>query len=167
MRKHERASLHAASDPSHALSPPRLRQMLQVFDARQLSLLIGGRAAIDIPTLLESIEWGEGALRAGGFTGASRLVPQLLRQLLSDETAFSAEQRAQFLRWVTGRCAIPMGGLDKKIELRLDVDGDDTRLPRVQTCFNTLYLPTYQSIEVLQQRFALALEHRDDGFHLQ
>lgn len=34
----------------------------------------------------------------------------------------------------------------------------DGRLPRASTCFNTLYLPSYSSPEVLAQRLAAALE---------
>ena len=69
-------------------------------------------------------------------------------------------------RWVTGRCAVPLGGLEVKIELRAE-EGDASRLPRVATCFNQLYLPPYTGVEMLRQRLLLALDHRDDGFHLQ
>ena len=59
-----------------------------------------------------------------------------------------------------------LGGLDVKIELRAD-DCDESRLPRVQTCFNALYLPPYSSSQLLQECLLLSLDHRDDGFHLQ
>jgi hypothetical protein len=145
-----------------------LLPMLQIFDARQLSLLIGGLDTLDAWTLIESVDWSERALICGGFTTAYRAqVVHLLRRLLADENAFGADRRSQFLRWVTGRCAIPMGGLDTKIELRCEDESDDTRLPRVQTCFNALYLPAYQTVEVLRQRLLLALDHMNDGFHLQ
>jgi hypothetical protein len=140
--------------------------MLQVFNARQLSLLVGGKECVDTSTLLESIDWGAAQLHAGGFEGSASLVPTLLRELLANGDAFGPERRMQFFRWVTGRCAVPMGGLDNKIELRLEV-GDETRLPRVQTCFNALYLPLYRSVDILKEKVTLALDHRDDGFHLQ
>ena len=143
--------------------------MLQVFDARQLSCLIGGRSELDAQTLLESIDWSEARLGAAGFVDTAHQVPQFLREVITDEHAFGAARRSQFFRWVTGRCAVPLGGLDMKIELRLEAGGlgDETRLPRVQTCSHALFLPAYTSVGALRQRLLLALVHRNDGFHLQ
>lgn len=174
----------SAAAGKHALD---LLPLLQLFDPPQLALLIGGRSALDAPTLLASMDWSSSSLHAGGFVEPPQLrVPAMLRRLLADENVFTPERRLHFFKWVTGRAALPMGGLEQKIELRLEDStsagmvsggaGDegthtqaqaDARLPRVQTCFHALYLPLYSSAAVLRQRLLLALEHRDDGFHLQ
>ena len=55
---------------------------------------------------------------------------------------------------------MPLGGLEVKIELGAE-EGDASRLPRVATCFNQLYLPPYTGVEMLRCR--LRREHPEES----
>ena len=94
------------------------------------------------------------------------MVPLLTRPSLQD---MHESERKDFLRFATGVCVLPPGGL-KNLEPKLTVvrkhcDTDsDAHFPSANTCFHFLKLPEYSSKEILQARLNTALQHGMDGF---
>jgi E3 ubiquitin-protein ligase TRIP12 len=79
-------------------------------------------------------------------------------------------QRIQFMQFVTGSTALPVGGLAGlsprlSVAKRLGADADRV-LPTVSTCNGYLKLPEYSSREILRERLLLAIQEGRHGFHL-
>lgn len=69
----------------------------------------------------------------------------------------SFEDKQKFLLFVTGSSRSPVGGLGK-LGLKLQRQGPDSEnLPTAHTCFNTLLLPEYGSLEKLTDRLSKAI----------
>ena len=100
---------------------------------------------------------------AAGFPPSSA-VPALFRELIADDVVFDEARRLQLLTWATALVALPGGGLQEPIKIRLFPDADEHTLPEAHTCTHELHIPDYSSREVLQQKLLMALDHRDDGF---
>ena len=89
-----------------------------------------------------------------------------LVQVLTD---MGEPERKDFLRFATGVCVLPPGGL-KHLEPKLTVvrkhcEADpDAHFPSANTCFHFLKLPEYSSQEILRARLSTALQHGMDGF---
>lgn len=92
--------------------------------------------------------------------------------------SFSDKERAQFLRFVSGRERLPQEvNPDADLMLITRQHGPPTLLPKASTCFNTFYLPAYSSLNDLRSKLLLAIGSchdididfhvRDDGdfFH--
>ena len=80
--------------------------------------------------------------------------------------AFGEAERLALLQWCTALGALPAGGLDDKIRLRLyGPELDDETLPETHTCTRELHLPNYSSPAVLRDKILLALAHGADGFY--
>ena len=69
----------------------------------------------------------------------------------------SFEMKQKFLLFVTGSSKSPVGGLGK-LGLKIQRQGPDSdHLPTAHTCFNTLLLPEYTSLEKLSERLGKAI----------
>jgi len=80
--------------------------------------------------------------------------------------SYELEQRRRFLAFTTGSNRAPVGGL-REIRLLIQRNGnDDQRLPLAHTCFNTLLLPEYSSLERLSEALLTAIEN-SEGFGLE
>jgi hypothetical protein len=112
-------------------------------------------------------------LRCGSGYHSMRDAPvQLLCESLS---AFSSQQRAMFLRFVSGRSRLPRAqsspGSEQCIHIiKCDVpakSSPDSYLPKAHTCFFQLELPAYSSAAVCRQRllYAICNCHEVDGEH--
>ena len=73
--------------------------LLQVFDEKELELLIGGLAKIDVK------DWRENTTYAG-FKATDPSIEYFWQAV----TEFSLEQRARLLQFVSGTSRVPMGG---------------------------------------------------------
>lgn len=160
--------------------PIDLRIQLQPFLTPDLMLLVQGQAdSVSTNELVNRcIHWPDEALAAttangGGFPVSSTTVATL-RALLEDESAFDAERRNQFVRWVTALTVLPDAGLDcsevGKIRIKYEYADEPPAylptsdeamwpLPRVSTCFHTLYLANYSRRDVLLRKLVQAMEH--------
>lgn len=105
-----------------------------------------------------------------GYTGSSRVFRELL-ELLS---AFSAEQRREFLAFATGAPSLPIGGFAglkppltvvKKEAPSAPLTPDDF-MPSVMTCANYLKLPEYSSAEALKLKLEMAMREGQSAFLL-
>lgn len=68
---------------------------------------------------------------------------------------FTPGLRQRFLRFVTGLSVLPVGGWASISRLRIDrtdrIHIGRVAMPRSQTCFSSLYLPQYESLEEMRE----------------
>ncbi|CAD2219656.1 hypothetical protein AGDE_14307 [Angomonas deanei] len=94
----------------------------------------------------------------GGISSQSPRVLYLKDTLLQ----FTREERAKFMRFVSGRERLTPG---MQLHIMPDADDDDdtlnknTKLPHASTCFYQLVLPNYSSQAQMREKLLLAIEH--------
>ncbi|GAA5900461.1 uncharacterized protein JCM6883_002851 [Sporobolomyces salmoneus] len=134
---------------------------LKVFDEKELELLIGGVETIDVEDWQRNTEYR-------GYVAEDQVVSWFW-QVVSD---WPSEKRARLLQFATGTSRTPVNGFR-------DLQGSDGprkftiekalvskgALPKSHTCFNRIDLPPYDSLEILQDKLAFALEEGSSGFH--
>ncbi|KAE8333229.1 hypothetical protein BDV39DRAFT_188725 [Aspergillus sergii] len=137
---------------------------LRTFTPAELVMLFG-RADEDwsIETLMDSIKADH------GFNMDSRSV----RNLLQTMSELDAQQRRDFLQFVTGSPKLPIGGFKGLTPIFTVVCRPseppytpDDYLPSVMTCVNYLKLPDYSSLDVLRTRLSVAIQEGQGAFHL-
>jgi hypothetical protein len=69
---------------------------------------------------------------------------------------FTDRERAQFVRFVSGRERLPRG-VGPDVELMVINRQYGSSLPKASTCFNAFYLPAYASLEELREKLLLAI----------
>lgn len=136
------------------------KQLIAIFDSKELELLISGLPEIDINDLKANTEYHN----YGEDTDVIIWFWDALEE-------FSHEERAEFLQFVTGSSKVPlegfkalpgMGGVQKFQIHKSFTDTD--RLPTAHTCMNQLDLPEYPTKEILYQRLKLACSEGKEGF---
>ncbi|CRG90758.1 E3 ubiquitin-protein ligase TRIP12 [Talaromyces islandicus] len=137
---------------------------LRAFTPNELVMLFG-RVDEDwsIETLMDSIKADH------GFNMDSKSV----RNLLQTMSELDAQQRRDFLQFVTGSPKLPIGGFKSLTPMFTVVCRpseppytSDDYLPSVMTCVNYLKLPDYSSLEVLRERLIVAIQEGQGAFHL-
>ena len=148
---------------------PLLTMMQHCFSADEIRDVIAGQ-----PTLCLE-EWKRHTSYRGGYDSSSQPVSWFW-QLMS---RWSNERRSDVLAMVTGCRHIPPGGFRHLSGYNNQVQGFEIRrgkhpregaewpLPSAATCFNTLTLPPYESLQMLTCKLERALdEHQNGGaFH--
>jgi E3 ubiquitin-protein ligase TRIP12 len=116
-----------------------------------------------LETLMDSIKADH------GFNMDSKSV----RNLLTAMSEFSAQERRDFLQFVTGSPKLPIGGFKSLTPLFTVVCKpseppytSDDYLPSVMTCVNYLKLPDYSTFEILKKRLSIAIQEGQGAFHL-
>jgi E3 ubiquitin-protein ligase TRIP12 len=104
-----------------------------------------------------------------GYQEGTPQVEMLIDTLLE----FEEDERAMFVRFVTGARALPIGGLAAlrrklSVALRISESGTnpDSTFPSVMTCANYLKLPDYSCKEVLKERLKCAITEFQNTFGL-
>lgn len=132
---------------------------LVVFDEKELELLIGGIAEIDVK------DWSKNTTYSAGYDSYSPTIQWFWETVLS----FSPEQRARLLQFATGTSRVPMNGFS---ELQGSTGpqlfcvkqwGKIQDLPRAHTCFNRIDLPAYNSYQLVREKLLMAVEN-SEGF---
>ncbi|KAF2210441.1 hypothetical protein CERZMDRAFT_99498 [Cercospora zeae-maydis SCOH1-5] len=127
----------------HELIPADL---VNVFDERELELLIGGIADIDVDDWKKHTDYR-------GYTENDVVVRN-----------WDAEQKSRLLQFATGTSRIPVNGFkdlqgsDGPRRFTIEKSGEENQLPKSHTCFNRLDLPPYKSYDALQQKLVWAVE---------
>ncbi|KAH0671499.1 hypothetical protein KY290_026845 [Solanum tuberosum] len=136
------------------------RELISIFNDKELELLISGLPEIDMEDLKANTEYT-------GYTTASTAV-QWFWEVVK---GFSKEDMARFLQFVTGTSKVPLEGFKALQGIsgpqRFQIHkayGAPERLPSAHTCFNQLDLPEYTSKEQLQERLLLAIHEASEGF---
>ncbi|KAI9811485.1 MAG: hypothetical protein M1827_005468 [Pycnora praestabilis] len=132
------------------LIPPDL---VNVFDERELELLIGGIADIDIEDWKKHTDYR-------GYTESDEVIVNFWKCIRS----WDAEQKSRLLQFATGTSRIPVNGFkdlqgsDGPRRFTIEKSGEITQLPKSHTCFNRLDLPPYKTYDALSQKLTIAVE---------
>ncbi|KAL2758142.1 hypothetical protein ACRALDRAFT_1055137 [Sodiomyces alcalophilus JCM 7366] len=129
------------------------QDLINVFDERELELLIGGIAEIDVDDWKKHTDYR-------GYTESDEVIQFFWQTIRS----WDGEQKSRLLQFATGTSRIPVNGFkdlqgsDGPRRFTIEKTGDVNNLPKAHTCFNRLDMPPYKSLEQLQQKLTIAVE---------
>ncbi|RAR05428.1 thyroid hormone receptor interactor 12 [Stemphylium lycopersici] len=137
---------------------------LKAFTPDELVMLFG-RTDEDwtLETLMDSIKADHGY----------NLDSKSVRNLLATMSEFDAQERRDFLQFITGSPKLPIGGFKALTPMFTVVCKpseppftSDDYLPSVMTCVNYLKMPDYSSVEILREKLSVAIREGQGAFHL-
>jgi hypothetical protein len=158
MTKATQKQLEAFLSGFHDLVPKEL--LGQLFDDKELELLISGLPTIDLNDLKTNTEYV-------GYSKESVQVKWFWETLEKD---FTDETLAQFLLFVTGSSQVPLegfkglAGMNGPQRFSIHKAFGNDRLPTAHTCFNQLDLPEYHDQETLKNKLIQAVTEANQGF---
>ncbi|XP_042508612.1 E3 ubiquitin-protein ligase UPL2-like [Macadamia integrifolia] len=136
------------------------RDLISIFNDKELELLISGLPDIDLDDLRANTEYS-------GYSAASPVI-QWFWEVVQ---GFSKEDKARLLQFVTGTSKVPLEGFSALQGIsgsqRFQIHkayGSPDHLPSAHTCFNQLDLPEYPSKHHLEERLLLAIHEANEGF---
>lgn len=141
----------------HELVPP---EMISIFDAQELELLISGLPDIDLDDLRSHTDYH-------GYKATDNTITSFWKVLRE----FSKEEKAAFLQFVTGTSKVPLDGFQalhgsdgvKLFNIHKAFTGEHM-LPCAHTCFNQLDLPEYSTEDILREKMLVAIKEGSEGF---
>ncbi|KAJ3615875.1 hypothetical protein Zmor_012234 [Zophobas morio] len=131
------------------------RYLVQIFDEKELELLLGGIAEIDVE------DWKRYTEYRGGYSSEH----QVVLWFWSVVEDFDNEMRARLLQFVTGTSRMPVNGFRElhgnngPQRFCLERAATNDGLCRAHTCFNRLNLPEYPSLEKLRERLLFSIDN--------
>ncbi|KAJ3358988.1 hypothetical protein HDU91_005054 [Kappamyces sp. JEL0680] len=151
-RIHKRVEeqMNAFKEGFHELVP---KELVNVFDERELELLIGGISEIDMDDWKKNTEYR-------GYKEDDDVVVQFWKTIES----FDSEKKSRLIQFVTGTSRIPVNGFkdlqgsDGPRRFTIEKTGEVNALPKAHTCFNRLDLPPYKHQSTLEAKLTLAIE---------
>lgn len=129
------------------------QELVNVFDERELELLIGGLAEIDIEDWKKHTDYR-------GYQESDQVIQWFWKCIKE----WDLEQKARLLQFTTGTSRIPVNGFkdlqgsDGPRRFTIEKAGEAIQLPKSHTCFNRVDLPPYITYESLKQKLTLAVE---------
>mmetsp|Transcript_18663 Transcript_18663/g.31922 ORF Transcript_18663/g.31922 Transcript_18663/m.31922 type:complete len:158 (+) Transcript_18663:739-1212(+) len=146
----------------HDLIP---KQLIKMFDHKELELMISGLPTVDIQDLRENVIYNN-------YSKNSPVI-QWLWEILEE---LGNVERAEFIQFVTGSSKVPVegfkglrGGANSNIQkveiIKLSCPSPDRYLPQAHTCFFQLDLPEYSTKEILREKLLLAIKE-GKTFHI-
>ncbi|KNG88080.1 putative ubiquitin-protein ligase (Rsp5) [Aspergillus nomiae NRRL 13137] len=127
--------------------------LVNVFDERELELLIGGIADIDVDDWKKHTDYR-------GYQESDEVIQNFWKIVRT----WDAEQKSRLLQFTTGTSRIPVNGFkdlqgsDGPRRFTIEKSGDPGALPKSHTCFNRLDLPPYKTNDVLEHKLSIAVE---------
>jgi len=124
-----------------------------VFDERELELLIGGIAEMDVDDWKKHTDYR-------GYTESDDVVQWFWKAIRT----WDAEKKSRLLQFTTGTSRIPVNGFkdlqgsDGPRRFTIEKAGDVGQLPKAHTCFNRIDMPPYKSYDHLVAKLSLAVE---------
>jgi hypothetical protein len=116
--------------------------------------IVEGTKHLDINALMRATEYEN-------YDPNSRYIRNFWRLV----TSWPEEKQRQLLKFVTAIERMPAGGARNfTFKIERQRPDDPHKLPTSSTCFRTLYLPKYPSMEVLDRKLSLAFEYGLEGF---
>ncbi|WOG91550.1 hypothetical protein DCAR_0310799 [Daucus carota subsp. sativus] len=136
------------------------RDLISIFNDKELELLISGLPDIDLDDLRMNTEYS-------GYSAASPVIHWFWEVV----QGYSNEDKARLLQFVTGTSKVPLDGFRalqgisglQKFQIH-KAYGSPDHLPSAHTCFNQLDLPDYPSKQQLEERLHLAIHEANEGF---
>ncbi|KAF7723562.1 E3 ubiquitin-protein ligase pub1 [Apophysomyces ossiformis] len=129
------------------------QDLINVFDERELELLIGGIAEIDVDDWKKHTDYR-------GYTEQDDVIQWFWKCVRS----WDSEKKSRLLQFTTGTSRIPVNGFkdlqgsDGPRRFTIEKSGEVTQLPKAHTCFNRIDMPPYKSYESLVAKLTLAVE---------
>jgi len=147
------------------------QDLVNVFDERELELLIGGMSEIDVyvsPFSLYLIhvlrfyqrdDWTK-------FTDyrGYEVNDEVIQWFWKCVRSWPTERKSRLLQFATGTSRIPVNGFkdlqgsDGPRRFTIEKAGDPNHLPKSHTCFNRIDLPPYKDYASLEHKLTLAVE---------
>ncbi|ETO13136.1 hypothetical protein RFI_24240, partial [Reticulomyxa filosa] len=135
------------------------KNAFRLFMGEELEKLVVGNTVLDFDALEVSTKY------EGGYHSDHPSIRLFWRVAKS----FDEENKKKLLFFVTGSHRAPLRGLGKLglVIHRVGSDPyDGEMLPTAHTCFNTLMLPAYPKLEIMEEKLTLAIKY-SQGFGLQ
>jgi len=129
------------------------QELIAVFDERELELLIGGIAEIDVDDWKKHTDYR-------GYTESDEVILWFWKCVRS----WDGEKKSRLLQFTTGTSRIPVNGFkdlqgsDGPRRFTIEKAGDVSQLPKSHTCFNRIDLPPYKTYDALVSKLTLAVE---------
>ncbi|CAO3616607.1 unnamed protein product [Cunninghamella blakesleeana] len=129
------------------------QDLINVFDERELELLIGGIAEIDVDDWKKHTDYR-------GYTEQDDVIQWFWTCVKS----WDSEKKSRLLQFTTGTSRIPVNGFkdlqgsDGPRRFTIEKSGEVAQLPKAHTCFNRIDMPPYKSYESLVAKLTLAVE---------
>ncbi|KAI7898890.1 E3 ubiquitin-protein ligase RSP5 [Cokeromyces recurvatus] len=129
------------------------QDLINVFDERELELLIGGIAEIDVDDWKKHTDYR-------GYTEQDDVIQWFWQCIRS----WDSEKKSRFLQFTTGTSRIPVNGFkdlqgsDGPRRFTIEKAGEVTQLPKAHTCFNRIDMPPYKTYEALVAKLTMAVE---------
>ncbi|KAL9185952.1 hypothetical protein ACHAXT_003729 [Thalassiosira profunda] len=134
--------------------------LISIFTAKELELLISGMPDIDIHDLKKNTDYH-------GYRPADKEIGWFWNILF----ALTRSQKASFLQFVTGSSKVPLSGFSELQGMRgvqkfsiTKASGPAGALMSAHTCFNALDLPLYKSEEEMKEKLMYAIQEGSGGF---
>jgi len=136
------------------------RDLISIFTAKELELLISGMPDIDIHDLKSNTEYN-------GYRPADKEIGWFWNIMFT----LSRSEKAAFLQFVTGSSKVPLSGFSELQGMRgvqkfsiNKASGPSGALMSAHTCFNALDLPVYTSEEEMKNKLLYAISEGGGGF---
>lgn len=136
------------------------KDLISIFNARELELLISGMPEIDIHDLKKNTDYN-------GYRSADREIGWFWNILF----ALTRSEKAAFLQFVTGSSKVPLAGFSELQGMRgvqkfsiNKASGSTGALMSAHTCFNAVDLPVYSSEEEMKEKLLYAISEGGGGF---
>lgn len=127
--------------------------LVNVFDERELELLIGGISEIDVDDWKKHTDYR-------GYSENDEVIQWFWKCIRS----WDAEQKSRLLQFTTGTSRIPVNGFkdlqgsDGPRRFTIEKVGNSQNLPKSHTCFNRVDLPLYKDYDTLVKKLSIAVE---------
>ena len=129
------------------------QELVNVFDERELELLIGGISEIDVDDWKKHTDYR-------GYSENDEVIQWFWKCVRS----WDSEQKSRLLQFTTGTSRIPVNGFkdlqgsDGPRRFTIEKAGEPEHLPKSHTCFNRVDLPTYKDYDSMVQKLTWAVE---------
>ncbi|KAK9238996.1 hypothetical protein V1525DRAFT_69628 [Lipomyces kononenkoae] len=129
------------------------QELVNVFDERELELLIGGLADIDVDDWKKHTDYR-------GYSESDEVIQWFWKCVRT----WDSEQKSRLLQFTTGTSRVPVNGFkdlqgsDGPRRFTIEKAGEIGQLPKSHTCFNRVDLPAYKDYQALVQKLTLAVE---------
>ncbi|CAO3592000.1 unnamed protein product [Absidia cylindrospora] len=129
------------------------QDLVNVFDERELELLVGGIAEIDVDDWKKHTDYR-------GYSEQDEVIQWFWECVRS----WDNEKKSRLLQFTTGTSRIPVNGFkdlqgsDGPRRFTIEKSGEVNQLPKAHTCFNRIDMPPYRSYQSLVSKLALSVE---------
>jgi E3 ubiquitin-protein ligase HUWE1 len=136
-------------------------ELISIFTAKELELLISGMPDIDIHDLKKNTDYQ-------GYRATDKEIGWFWNIMFS----LNKSEKAAFLQFTTGSSKVPLNGFAElqgmrgiqKFSVHKVGGGANGALMSAHTCFNSLDLPVYNSEEIMRDKLLLAIKEGGGAF---